>query len=353
MKRASILLAVIGLLIAGLLLDVAGVRDVLGRVLAVGWRGFAVVLAWQGVLFVVLGSAWKILAAGGLRTLLVLVWARMVRDAASNCLPLAQVGGFLLGARAATLQGMAWETAAASTVVDATAEVLAQVVFAVIGLCILVAREPSSKLAIPIAIGLFVAVLAIAGFMVAQIGASGLFARLGRRIASHRFADARERAGLLAGALDDIYRCPMRLVLAVLVHLIGWLGTGIGGWLAFRLLGAELEIEDAIAIEGLLHALLAAAFLIPGNIGVQEAGYTALGAVFGLPAELSLGASLLRRGRDLVVGIPVLLIYEVAEMRRPARADVTDNSSSDTGGSSTAGSSLDRRRIRPASAARR
>ncbi len=145
----------------------------------------------------------------------------------------------------------------------------------------------------------------------------------------------------------------MRLVLAVLVHLIGWLGTGIGGWLAFRLLGAELEIEDAIAIEGLLHALLAAAFLIPGNIGVQEAGYTALGAVFGIPAELSLGASLLRRGRDLVVGIPVLLIYEVAEMLRPARADVTDNSSSDTGGSSTAGSSLGRRRIRPASAARR
>jgi putative membrane protein len=351
-KRASILLTVIGLLIAGLLLDVAGVRDVLGRVLAVGWRGFAVVLAWQGVLFVVLGSAWTILAAGGPRTLLVLIWARMVRDAASNCLPLAQVGGFLLGARAATLQGMAWETAAASTVVDATAEVLAQVVFAVVGLCILVAREPDSKLAIPIAIGLFVAVLAIAGFMVAQIGASGLFARLGRRIASHRFADARERAGLLAGALDDIYRCPARLVLAALLHLIGWLGTGIAGWVAFRLLGADLEIEDAIAIEGLLHALLAAAFLIPGNIGVQEAGYTALGAVFGIPAELSLGASLLRRGRDLAVGIPVLLIYEVVEMRRPSRGRVTDNSS-DTGGNSTVGSSLGRRRSRPASAARR
>jgi putative membrane protein len=283
---------------------------VLGRVAAVGWGGFSLVLAWQGVLFLVLGAAWTVLAAAGLRGYCSLVWARMVRDAASNCLPLAQMGGFVLGARAATGAGMAWETAAASTVVDATAEVLAQLAFAVVGLCILVARQPGSTLAIPVAIGLFVAALAIAGFLVAQLGAAGLFARLGRRIASRRFAGARERAEKLAEALDAIYHAPARLVLATMVHLLGWLGTGVAGWLAFHFLGAGLAIEDAIAIEALLHVLLAAAFLIPGNIGVQEAGYTALGAVFGLPAELALGASLLRRGRDLAIGIPVLLIQE-------------------------------------------
>jgi hypothetical protein len=55
---------------------------------------------------------------------------------------------------------------------------------------------------------------------------------------------------------------------------------------------------------------------VPVNAGVQEAGYAGLGAIFGVPPELSLAVSLVRRARDVVIGVPILLIWQYVEMRR-------------------------------------
>ena len=41
--------------------------------------------------------------------------------------------------------------------------------------------------------------------------------------------------------------------------------------------------------------------------------------IFGVPPELSLAVSLIRRARDLTVGIPILLLWQFLEVRR-ARA---------------------------------
>ena len=56
-------------------------------------------------------------------------------------------------------------------------------------------------------------------------------------------------------------------------------------------------------------------FFIPGSLGVQEGAYMVLGHIFGVDAPIALGFSLLRRGRELVVGIPVLLIWQLLEMQ--------------------------------------
>ncbi len=60
----------------------------------------------------------------------------------------------------------------------------------------------------------------------------------------------------------------------------------------------------------------AIAFLVPVNAGVQEAGYAGLGAIFGIAPELSLAVSLVRRARDLALGVPILLVWQFLEMRR-------------------------------------
>jgi len=49
---------------------------------------------------------------------------------------------------------------------------------------------------------------------------------------------------------------------------------------------------------------------------VQEAAYVALGLIFGIDSQISLSLSLLRRGRDILIGIPVLLGWQVVEMNR-------------------------------------
>lgn len=317
MKKISIALAILGLLLATLLIGWFGTDHVFGALLSVGWHGFGVLVIWQMLLFAVLALAWTIIASCcGEPRYTVYLWGRMVRDAATSCLPFSPVGGFVLGARAVTLHGVRIAAATASTVVDVTAEVLAQLAFAAIGLCILIARDPDTRLAVPLAVILGLGLAAIGGFAWAQRGAAAIFNALGRRIAGQWFDGATDRVALLQTELTAIYARPGRLALACGVHLLGWLGTGIGDWIAYRLLGVDITLPAALAIDALLNTVLAAAFLVPGYAGVQEAAYAAIGSLFGIPPDMSLGVSLLRRARDILVGVPTLLAWQVIEMRR-------------------------------------
>jgi putative membrane protein len=300
MKRLSFALALLGLLIALLLVSYFGFGNVVTAVSRIGWPGFSLIIGWQIVLFV--------------------IWGRMVRDASANCLPFSQVGGFVFGARAVTLHGVEWHTATASTVVDVTAEFLAQIAFTCIGLGVLLARAPRSGLAVPVEIGIGLAVVACFAFVWVQKGAAPVFARVGRRIAGNWFNDAEERMQVLQAELSLIYGHAIKLALSFAMHLIGWICTGVAGWIAYRALGVPIDFDDALAIEALLSAAAAFAFLVPANAGVQEAGYAGLGAIFGIPAELSLGVSLVRRARDIVVGVPILLLWQFVEMRRLRRS---------------------------------
>ncbi len=317
MKRLSYVLALLGVLTALLLVSYYGIGNVVSLVVRIGWPSFGLIVFWQLVLFVILGLAWEVITpASATRRAWVLIWGRMVRDASANCLPFSQLGGFVFGARAVTLHGVDWHTATASTVVDVTAEFLAQIAFTCIGLGVLMARAPRSRLAVPVEVGIGLAVLGCFGFVWAQHGAAPVFARIGRRIAGRWFASAEARVAVLQAELGLIYGHAGRLALGFLIHLVGWIGTGLAGWIAYHALRVPIDFDDALAIEALLSAVAAIAFLVPVNAGVQEAGYAGLGAIFGVPPELSLGVSLVRRARDIAVGAPILLIWQFVEMRR-------------------------------------
>ena len=112
-----------------------------------------------------------------------------------------------------------------------------------------------------------------------------MFARLGARIAGNRFQDAKERDGRAADRTRTDLRPTARLALGFCIHLIGWICTGVAGWIGYHALGVPIDFDDAMAIEALLSAAAAVAFLVPVNAGVQEAGYAGLGALFGVPPE--------------------------------------------------------------------
>jgi hypothetical protein len=59
---------------------------------------------------------------------------------------------------------------------------------------------------------------------------------------------------------------------------------------------------------------------VPGAIGVQEGGYVVLGPLFGIAPETMLALSLLKRARDLALGVPALLLWQGLEARRWRRA---------------------------------
>ena len=62
--------------------------------------------------------------------------------------------------------------------------------------------------------------------------------------------------------------------------------------------------------------------MVPSGLGVQEGAYALLGPLFGLPADAALALSLLKRARDLAIGIPLLLGWQVIESRRTLRGGV-------------------------------
>ncbi|HET9148529.1 MAG TPA: lysylphosphatidylglycerol synthase domain-containing protein [Acetobacteraceae bacterium] len=277
--------------------------------------GFATYLAVQMAIIGGLSTAWWLLLWQRGRYPL-LYWGRMVRDAAGQFLPFSHVGGFVLGARAVSIHGIAPTDAAASTMADIAVEFLAELGFIGLGLLLLALRAPNSRLVLPVAIGLGAACLGAFGFIAIQRGGGRLFRALALRIANAGGGDASMQVDRLQAALDRIYQRRGRLLGAGLVHLACWFGTGFASFVAFHVLGVGISLLTALAIEAILHAILSAGFFVPGRVGVQEAAYALLGAAFGIPPDIALSVSLLRRARDLVIAVPVLFIWQGLEVRR-------------------------------------
>lgn len=304
-----LLLALGFALLLGLLsrLDLEAVRLSLSHA---GWLGFGLVVAGGLVLTACLASGLYPLL--GERASIGLALAvRQLRDSAGDVLPFTQLGGIALGMRVMALGGMAAPRAVAAGVADVTAELMAQSLFVLIGLQLAApAIQADSRL------GPYLGWLRVAALLFA--GGILFFAWLqlaGSRLAE-RVLGVQSRAILFRDAIHRLYRQRTRLALSFWLHLLGWFASGLWLWLVFRVLGAPIAIGSALAIQSLLEALRSATVFVPAAMGVQEAGYAALVPLFGLPPETGVAVSLLRRARDMAVGIPALLAWQWIEARR-------------------------------------
>jgi putative membrane protein len=317
LKGLSVALALVGLLAVIALVAWNGFGRVAASLLSVGPGGFAALCAFQIFVAAVLGIAWRVIAPvepGRSAPVAVFAWARLLRDACGSCLPFSQVGGFVVGARALSLHGQTWQVASLSTVGDLTAEFLTMLVFAAAGLVVLAAHHVPWLSGAAMA-AVLAAVIGL-GVLAMPNRAAPLFAKMGRAMLGRGFDLAGRNIQAIEPELARIYGRTDLFTACNAIHFAGWVAKGVGGFIAFKLLGAPISLLDALAIEGLLHAGLIVAVLVPGYAGVQEGGYMLLGAAFGVPPEIALGTSLLRRGRDIAIGIPVLLIWQFVELRR-------------------------------------
>ena len=81
-------------------------------------------------------------------------------------------------------------------------------------------------------------------------------------------------------------------------------------------MGYPVSFAEAVVIESLSQAVRGAAFAIPGGIGVQEGGFVAICALFGIPAGPAVALSLVKRVADLAIGLPGLAVWQWIEARR-------------------------------------
>jgi uncharacterized membrane protein YbhN (UPF0104 family) len=87
-------------------------------------------------------------------------------------------------------------------------------------------------------------------------------------------------------------------------------------WLALHALGLPTSLLHAVILQSTIATIRAAAFPVPGAIGVQEGGYMLVGGMLGIPGEAAFALSLLARVREVVLGVPGLIVLQLLEGRR-------------------------------------
>ncbi|MGH7154633.1 MAG: lysylphosphatidylglycerol synthase domain-containing protein, partial [Acetobacteraceae bacterium] len=163
MKRIPIILALGGVGLAAGLVVWLGAGKITSVVLSIGWWGFAIIVGWQLVLYVVLATAWRLVCPRA--SLWSVIWGRLVREGGTNMLPFSEFGGLAFGARALTLAGVRWSLATASSIADVSAEFLGELPFLLFGLAILVTEGQGSSFVLPLSIGFALLALAAAALI--------------------------------------------------------------------------------------------------------------------------------------------------------------------------------------------
>jgi putative membrane protein len=259
------------------------------------------------------------------------LWMRWIRESVSTLLPVAGVGGDVVGARLAHQRGVSGAQATASMVVDITVGTASQLVFVLAGVGLLVAGKTGDARTVAWGATIGVAAFAAAIAIFIRLQHSSMFSVLigwAQRIAPKSWMSSfAGRAEAIDEALVATYRRRTALLSSALVRFVGWV-TGVGEvWLTMWALGDPLSLTDSFILESLSAGVRGAAFMVPGALGAQEGGLVLFGAALGIPADLALAISLAKRVRELALGLPGLAAWQWVEGRR-LLARRTDKASS-------------------------
>jgi putative membrane protein len=317
-KWAPLLGGAVGIGLAAWLLKNYGVRHI-GELLGhAGLLGVLAISAFHAVQILSSALGWRAAVAPGSsrEPLRSYIWLRWIREGVNNLLPLAQIGGEVVAWNLLRQRGTKSSAAIAGTVADLTMEMVTQILFTILGVLLLVISGADRSSASVLASGLLIATLFMAGlFLALRLGFAELIEktllRLGRLMG---WAGASHVEGLNQ-ALMQCYRQPSRVARAGFWHLVSWLLGALEVCIALKFLGHDVDLGTGLVIESLGQAAKALGFAIPGAIGIQEGGYVMVCGAFGLPAELGIALSLMKRLREVMLGIPALVAWQHCETR--------------------------------------
>jgi len=316
MKFLAPLAAIAGLALLTGLIGYFGFSSVLQALVSSRWGTVFVVLA-RAVALAGAGIGWWLVLMPSRPRTSVFIGLRYIRDAINTLIPFAVVGGDVVGARLLSHFGIAASSAVASVLVDIFLQVVCLTVLLLAGIGIVAelvgtARVTGAALAI-----LVVAIPAVTGFFLTLN--FGAFEPVVRRLVAfgekHQWA-VFDHVVDLGDRLQQIWRNHRNLLVSLGVHLVTVFFGATEVWVALYFMGHPVAPLAAIAIEALGQGSRAAAFVLPGGVGVQDGTLIAASALFGVPPEVALAMALIKRVPDLVLGIPSLLAWQTLEGRR-------------------------------------
>ncbi len=322
-KLTIYLLGFAGAALFTILLVRQGVMAVGAAVVTAGW-GIAAIAAFHFVPILLDAIAWHVLFPKAVRPRWQsLFWMRWIGESISNLIPSAAVGGDIVRARLATIAGTPMAAAAASVIVDVTLGVVTQILFTLLGLILLVEATGRTSLVGPTLVGAIVAIAAIAGFYIAQ--RLGMFRFVSviitRLVKSPEWSSLVQKGETLDHTVREFYARRRGVLACCSWTIASLIGSSGEIFIALYALGAHPTFLNALILQSMAMTVKSAAFPVPGQLGVQESGYLVVGNLLGIPGETAFAISLLARFRDLIVGIPGLVLWQLIEGRRFLRTE--------------------------------
>src|SRR5437867_11101770 len=258
-----------------LLLIRQGIGGVGGAIATAGW-GIAAVAAFHFVALFLDAVAWWVLFPRTDRPRLQsLFWMRWIGESISNLIPSAAVGGDIVRARLSTITGTPMAAAAASVIVDVTLGVVTQIVFTLLGLVLLVEATGRTSLVGPTLVGAILAIVAMAGFYVAQ--RLGMFRFVSviitRLVKSPEWSSLVQSGETLDQTVRDFYARRRGVLACCIWTIVSLIGSSGEIFIALYALGAHATFLNALILQSMAMTAKSAAFPVPGQLGLQESGY--------------------------------------------------------------------------------
>jgi putative membrane protein len=316
---AFYLLAAGGAALFTLLLIRQGAPHVIAAFASAGWWIAAVAIYHLAVpLFLDAIAWWALFPKSERLSLWQLFWMRWIGESVSTLVPSAAVGGDIVRARLAAINGAPLPVAAGTVLVDLTLGVFTQAGFTVLGLALLVDVTGQRNFVRPTLVGTLIGVVGVAGFYFVQ--RLGMFRFLALIVA--RLGNSAEWQSLVQSGetLDRTIRTLYARRGAVIMCCVWTIISLIAGsgeiWIALYALNLHATFVNALILQSMVLTIRSAAFAVPGGLGVQEGGYLFVGNLLGIPGDAAFALSLIARVRELALGIPGLISWQLIEARR-------------------------------------
>jgi putative membrane protein len=243
-------------------------------------------------------------------------WVTTVREAIDRLLPVASVGGAVVGVRLLRWRRLAAAPVGATIIVEILLTLIVLYLFAAVGVFLLIDYNTTSQEYRQVVLALLFA-LPVPVVTALLLYHGSIFGRLQKLLRPLVGA-----AGLSEGAapLDQELRACLHrgrtLLLAGTLQYAAFISGAFEIWLALRLFGHPVGAKAALVLESLTQALRHLAFVVPAGLGVQEAGLVLFGHALGISSELALAVSMAKRLREVLCGLPSLISWQWLEARR-------------------------------------
>ncbi|NUM34305.1 MAG: flippase-like domain-containing protein [Candidatus Brocadiae bacterium] len=314
MKWFKILLLLLGFFVVVWLLLDTGIANIKQELYNLGPWGILFLLPYIAVyIFDTLG--WKYSFCREIKTPFSLLFhIRLAGEAINYTTPTAYIGGEPVKAYILSKKGIPFTHGLASVVIGKFLMTVVEVIFILIGIEITVSTLGKRDSFFTWLI-IFFLIFSVFLFFLLHFQKKGMgkfCVQWVRKIKflSQAFSSDEAKIQEFDQILSKYYsKEKLSIALSCVYYFIGWCLGALEIYILLLLMGYEVTLPTAIALEAISVAIKGAGGFIPGSIGVQEGGQVWIFALFGYPKSLGLTFGILRRLREvfwILVGLAFL-----------------------------------------------